>query len=85
MSLLSMIPFVVAAGIVFITINIMTPILYEFWFNNLQSQTTGALTLAGDRAFGMWQIMSYIVPGLIILWGFALAQRQRVSERQDEF
>ena len=80
MVLLTILPFVVAACIVFVTINVMTPFLYEMWFNNLDDQNTSSLRAVGDNVFFMWQIMGYIVPGLIIMGGFAAAQRKSVRE-----
>jgi hypothetical protein len=81
MALLIILPFVVAAAVVFIVLNVMTPFLYDVWFNELQSMNDGNLRLAGDRAFFMWQIMGYIVPGLLIMGGFAAAHRKSVREQ----
>ena len=83
MTMMAAIPFVVAAGITFVAINIMTPFLYDLWFNNLAlSVAQDDLRASGDRIFGMWQIMSFIVPGLIIIWGFAVAHNKTVREEE---
>lgn len=72
--------FVVAAGVVFITIQVMTPFLYDMWFNNLRAENSTESIVWGDNIFGSWQVMSYIVPGLIILWGIILANQKRTQE-----
>lgn len=83
MTVMAAIPFVVAAGITFVAINVMTPFLYDLWFNNLSTTFEDtSLKQAGDNIFGMWQIMSFVVPGLIIIWGFAVAHNKNVREEQ---
>ena len=83
MTMMAAIPFVVAAGISFVAINIMTPFLYDLWFNHLAPTfADGVLKTAGNNMFGMWQIMSFIVPGLIIIWGFAVAHNKTVREEE---
>ena len=74
--------FVVAAGVVFLTIQIMTPFLYEMWFNTLRDSNTTDAQEWGDNMFGAWQVMSYVVPGLIILWGLVLANQKRTQDVQ---
>ena len=81
MALLIIIPFVVAAAVVFLTINIMTPVLYDMWFNQLQDQNDTESAAIGDRAFFMFQIMGYLVPGIIIMSGFAAAHRKSVRDQ----
>ena len=73
---------VATAASVFITIQLATPILYDIWFNNLRNMVAaGNLRDAGDNAFNVsWVIMSYVVPGLLILWAIVLANRKRAVE-----
>lgn len=79
--LMQIMTFVVFAGITFLAIQFMTPILYDFWFGNLRDQVTQAsLLTAGDLMFGSWKLLSYIVPGIIILWGILLANQKRPTE-----
>jgi hypothetical protein len=78
--------FIVAAGVTFIVINVMAPIIYDVWYGNLRDSITDTaygLRLAGigDIFFGNFLIMSFVVPGIIIIWGFVVAQRKRVVEQ----
>ena len=82
MGLLVILPFVAAAAVVFIVLNVMTPFLHDMWFENLDDKNTSELRDVGDNVFFIWQIMGYIVPGMIILGGFAAANRKTVQERQ---
>lgn len=82
MAFLTTVLFVLAAGIVFVTINVMTPFLYDLWYNELRAQSDSSLTSAGDNAFSAWQVMSYVVPGIIIIYGVAYANRKSVSESE---
>lgn len=84
MVFMTVLVFVLAAATVFVTIQVMTPFLYEIWFNNLQSQNPGKFQEIGNNAFGAWLVMSYIVPGLIIMWGIISANRKRVQEQRFE-
>lgn len=84
--------FVAAAAIVFITMYVMTPFLYTIWHgsgmlsdqvrNSTEvSQTT--LRHAGDNLYNAWKVMNYLVPGVIIAWGFATAVRSGTQEQSD--
>lgn len=84
--------FVAAAGIVFITLYVTAPIVYDMWYNNMRDDIQTAITTnpqhtflpllltGGDRLFGSFMIMGYVIPGVIIAWGFATAARKRVRE-----
>lgn len=77
--------FVLAAIVIFVSIQLLSPFLYDIWFNNLRDQVPSAWgQTAGDRIFASWQIMSFIVPGILIMWGFMIANRKRVQEAQFE-
>ena len=82
MVFLSVIILIATAATVFITIQFMTPFLYDLWFNNLRTMVAaGTLRDAGDNAFNVsWVVMSYVVPGLLILWAIILGNRKRASE-----
>jgi len=76
--------FILAAGLVFFVINIFAPVIYSVWYDDLRDGVTNPrLQAAGDTFFGNFIIMSYVVPGLIIAWGFLVAQNKRVVERED--
>lgn len=71
---------VLAAAIVFIVINIMTPFMYTVWHSNLIPQLKNStnsnvttMTNAGNNLFQSWQILGYLVPGILICYGFAQA------------
>ena len=73
--------FVFAAGVVFAVIYVTTPILYDMWFTHLRDQNTNpTLITAGDRFFQSWMLMGYIVPGIIIAYGFSVAARKRTRD-----
>ena len=85
--LMQIMTFVVFAGITFLAIQFMTPILYDFWFNILRddvaentSSLGTSLLSAGDLMFNSWKILSYVIPGIIILWGILLANQKRPQE-----
>lgn len=82
MVFLSVIVLITTAATVFITIQFMTPFLYDLWFNNLRvGMGAGQLRDAGDNMFNVaWMIMSYVVPGLLILWAIVLGNRKRATE-----
>lgn len=70
------------AGITFVVINFMTPFMYDFWYVQLDDQVTdSSLRSAGNNAFTAFQIMAFVVPGIIILFGFAQAFRKVPNER----
>lgn len=72
---------VVAAGTCFIILNFMTPFLYELWYNNLDDEVTdSSLVTSGNNAFSSWQIMGYIIPGIIMAYGFSTAARERTRD-----
>ena len=83
--------FVLVAAIVFIVINLMTPFLYTVWHSNLIPQLKNStnsnvttMTTAGNNLFNSWQIMGYLVPGIIIAYGFAQAVYKGTREDQSQ-
>lgn len=81
--------FILVAAVVFIIINVMTPFLYNVWYNNLTPQVKNSTELsatkmvnAGNNLFITWQIMGYLVPGIIIAYGFATAARTGTREQE---
>lgn len=85
--LMQIMTFVIFAGITFLAIQFMTPVLYHFWYDNMRdnvarnTSTLGVSLLnAGDLMFGSWKLLSYIIPGIIILWGILLANQKRPQE-----
>lgn len=86
--LMQIMTFVVFAGITFLAIQFMTPILYNFWFDimrpDIEDNGTTSLNTtllnAGDLMFGSWKLLSYVIPGIIILWGILLANQKRPQE-----
>ena len=73
--------FVVAAVITFLIIFAMSPIVYSIWFNNLRDMNSGTLQAAGDTLFANYEILAFMVPGLIIIWGFVVAVRKRAQDQ----
>lgn len=79
--LMQIMTFVTFAGITFLAIQFMTPILYDFWFDNLRDQVTQeGLRSSGDLMFSSWKLLSFVIPGIIILWGLLLANQKRPQE-----
>ena len=76
--------FVVAGVITFAVIFAMSPVVYSIWFDNLRDYNTGTLRAAGDTFFSNYQMLSFIVPGLIIVWGFVVAVRKRAQETYED-
>jgi len=82
---MTVLAFVLAATVIFVTIQLMSPFLYDLWYENLRDMVApGNLQDAGDRIFASWQIMSFVVPGILMMWGFMIANRKRVQEAQYE-
>lgn len=78
--------FVVAAGSIFVILNVTLPLAYDMWYNQLREQTVGDnWQLIGDVFFSNFLILTYVIPGIVIIWGFVVAQRKRVQEFQDRF
>ena len=77
--------FVVAAVVTFATIFAMGPVVYSIWYDNLRDFNSGILRDAGDTFFANFQLMSFLIPGLIILWGFVVAVRKRVEETELDY
>jgi hypothetical protein len=79
------IKFVTAAAITMVAINIFSPIVYRMWFQELRPTVTQDRLLdAGDVFFSNFLILSWVVLGLIIMWGIVVAQRKRVQQRFEE-
>lgn len=86
--LMQIMTFVVFAGITFLAIQFMTPMLYDFWYNILRpdiadngtSTLNSSLLTSGDLMFSSWKLLSYVIPGIIILWGILLANQKRPQE-----
>lgn len=83
---------ILAAAIVFIVINVMTPFLYTTWHSELTPQLKNStnsnvttMTNAGNNLFNSWTIMGYLVPGILIAYGFAQAvyKGTRTDQSQD--
>lgn len=74
--------YVLAAGITFAVIFVTAPIAYMIWYGSLRAMNSGSLQNAGDLFFSNFQIMSFVVPGIIIMWGFLVATRKRVQEEE---
>lgn len=76
--------FIVAAVVTFAVIFAMSPVVYSIWYDNLRDMNSGTLQAAGDTFFSNYQILAFIVPGLIIVWGFVVAVRKRVEETYED-
>lgn len=75
--------YILAAGITFAVIFVTAPIAYTIWYGSLRAMNSGTLQNAGDLFFSNFQIMSFVVPGIIIMWGFLVATRKRVNEEEE--
>lgn len=69
---------------------VLSPFIYSFWYDNLRPMvpnTTYAVKLlfAGDMLFRYWQILGYLIPGIIIAWGFADAARTGTQEENQSY
>ena len=76
--------FVVAGVITFAVIFAMTPVVYSIWYDNLREMNSGTLQEAGDTFFSNYMVLAFVVPGLIIVWGFVVAVRKRVEETYED-
>lgn len=74
--------YILAAAITFAVIFVTAPIAYTIWYGSLRSMNSGSLQASGDLFFSNFQIMSFVVPGIIIMWGFLVATRKRVQEEE---
>ena len=75
-----------AAGVLFVSMFLLTPIVYAIWHSNLSSQVSDpTLQAAGDNFYNSWKLLSYIVPGILIAAAFATAARKRSSQVQEEY
>lgn len=77
--------YIVATATTFAVIFVMSPIIYNIWHLNLRNTIPNTayglqLMTVGDTFFENFRILAFIVPGLIIVWGFVVAQRKRVQE-----
>ena len=79
---LSVFILITAAIITFAVIQVMTPFLYTLWFDQLRDNiAAGTLRDAGDNMFNVsWTVMSYVVPGILILWAIVLGNQKRSRE-----
>lgn len=74
-----------AAAIIFITVFVTAPIVYTVWFDSLRDTIPSTsygnmLKAAGDLFFQSYQILGYLVVGIIIAWGFSVAARKGTQE-----
>jgi len=78
--------FILAAVITMVAINLFSPMIYRLWFEQLRQQNANypQLQTAGDVFFGNFLILSWVVLGLIIMWGIVVAQRKRVQQTFEE-
>ena len=77
----SILNFIFASGIIFLSIFFTVPIVYTFWHDNLRPtipNTTYGQTMqqAGDLFLASYQILGYVIPIIIIAWGIADAARK---------
>jgi hypothetical protein len=81
--------FIFVAALTFISIFITAPIVYTFWFDNLKPMLPATayghtMGVAGDLFFSVYQILGYVVPAIIIAWGFANSARKGTSQTQED-
>lgn len=83
--------YIAVAAVIFITINLMTPFLYNVWYVNLTPElrnstnsNVNTMTSAGNHLFNSWEILGYLVPGIIIAYGFAQAVYKGTRDDQTQ-
>lgn len=80
------IQYIYTAGIIFVLFFILSPILYSVWYDNFRSMVNTSnsfgqrMQAAGDVLFKNFMILGYLIPGIIIGWGFAAAARTGTQE-----
>lgn len=85
------IQYVIFAGLIFIMFFILTPFVYTFWFDQFKPMVPNTvyanhyLLPAGDLLFRYWQIFGYLIPGIVIGWGFASAARSGTQEQSQGY
>ena len=85
------IEYVIAAGLAFVMIFILTPFVYTFWFDEMRPMVPNTaysnryLLPAGDLLFKYWEILGFLVPAIIIGWGFASAARTGTQEQSQGY
>lgn len=68
----------------------IAPIEYSFWYNTLRPMVipnsySVNLLFAGDTIATEFNILMYLIAGIIIAWGFAVAARKGTSEQETEY
>lgn len=85
------IQYVITAGIIFILFFILSPILYSVWFDNFRdmifvgSPFGERMRTVGDILFGNFMILGYLIPAILIGWGFAEAARTGTQQEQQGY
>ena len=86
MALVLIIKFVLAVFVAMLTYMFMTPILYEIRYgqSGLWANVSTENKAIADQFYGALIMMAVVVVAVLILWGFANANRQRAEEYLDE-
>lgn len=80
------IQYILVSGLILITFFLLSPFVYSFWYDQLRPMVPNTayaqkLLFAGDLLFNYWMLFGYLVPGIIIAWGFAAAARTGTQEQ----
>jgi uncharacterized membrane protein len=78
--------FVITSALILITFFVLSPFIYTFWNDSLRplvpnTAYANKLIIAGDLLFKYWMVLGYLIPGLVIGWGFAEAARTGTQEQ----
>ena len=85
MALVLIIKFVLSLFVGYLIFMFMSPILYEIRYNSpgLWANVSPSLLAIADQWYGAWLMMSVIIAAVLILWGFANANRKNVDDYAD--
>jgi uncharacterized membrane protein len=78
--------FVITSALILITFFVLSPFIYAIWNDTLKPLVPNTayavkLIFAGDLLFRYWMVLGYLIPGLVIGWGFAEAARIGTQEQ----
>ena len=82
MALVLIIKFVVSMFVAFLIFMFMSPILYQIRYGtpSLWANVDSSLLAIADQWYGAWLMMAVVIAAILVLWGFANANRKSVDE-----
>ena len=84
------IQFVIVSALIMITFFALSPFIYAIWHDTLRPMVPNTaysqkLLIAGDNLFKFWMVLGFMIPGIIIGWGFAEAARTGTQEQGAQY